>query len=79
MTREGRGILSPLNPGAIPLPDKAIPHATTIGRSDRSEGGILDPELAALVAAWPTLPDHIKTAVRALLGTVACPSCPAPR
>jgi len=26
--------------------------------------------LAALVAAWPTLPDHIKAAVRALLGTV---------
>jgi len=26
--------------------------------------------LAALVAAWPTLPDHIRAAVRALLGTV---------
>jgi len=26
--------------------------------------------LAALVAAWPTLPDHIRVAVRALLGTV---------
>jgi len=30
----------------------------------------VDPDLAALVAAWPTLPDHIRAAVRALLGTV---------
>jgi len=35
-----------------------------------TEGGPVDPELAALVAAWPTLPDHIRAAVRAMLGTV---------
>jgi hypothetical protein len=37
----------------------------------RSEGGILDADLAALIAAWPTLPDPIRAAIRALVGTVA--------
>jgi hypothetical protein len=27
-----------------------------------------------IVAAWPTLPEHIKAAIRALVGTVAGPS-----
>jgi hypothetical protein len=31
-------------------------------------------DLAALVAAWPTLPDHIRAAIRALVGTVTGPS-----
>jgi hypothetical protein len=31
---------------------------------------IADAELAALVTAWPTLPEHIRAAIRALLGTV---------
>jgi hypothetical protein len=30
---------------------------------------ITDPELPRLVAAWPTLPDPIKAAIRALIGT----------
>ena len=34
----------------------------------------LDPDLAHLVAAWATLPEHIRSAIRALLGTVAGPS-----
>lgn len=38
---------------------------------ERDEGGIPDAELAALVAAWPALPDHIRAAIRALVGTVA--------
>ena len=39
------------------------------GCSDpRSEGGIPDAELAALVAAWPTLPEPIRAAIRALIG-----------
>ena len=29
-----------------------------------------DPDVARLVAAWPTLPEHIKAAIRALVGTV---------
>jgi len=74
MTREGRGILSPHAADSIPLPDKAFPSAApvgrTTGRTHNTEGGPVDPELAALVAAWPTLPDHIRAAVRALLGTV---------
>ena len=37
----------------------------------KSEGGIPDADLAALVAPWPTLPDHIRAAIRALVGTVA--------
>ena len=41
------------------------------GRSgEQSEGGIPDAEVAALVAAWPTLPEPIKAAIRALLGSV---------
>ena len=35
---------------------------------EQSEGGIPDAELAALVAAWPTLPEPIKAAIRALVG-----------
>ncbi len=38
------------------------------------EGGIADADLAALVTAWPALPEPIKAAIRALLGTVAGPS-----
>jgi integrase len=38
------------------------------GRSDQeAEGGIADADLAALVAAWPMLPEPIKAAVRALV------------
>lgn len=43
----------------------------TTGRTSMtSEGGIPDPDLAALVAAWPTLPARIRAAVLALVGTV---------
>ncbi len=74
MTREGRGILSPHAADSKTLPDKAFPSAApvgrTTGRTHNTEGAPVDPELAALVAAWPTLPDHIRAAVRALLGTV---------
>jgi len=37
--------------------------------NEQSEGGISDPELAALVAAWPTLSAPIRAAVRALLAS----------
>lgn len=61
------------------LENKAISHGRAVGcsagRSDQQgEGGIADAELAALVASWPTLPDHIRAAIRALVGTVAGPS-----
>ena len=40
------------------------------GRSEPHQEGTADPDLAALVAAWPTLPHHIKAAIRALVGSV---------
>jgi len=44
----------------------------TAGRTrQHSEGGTTDAELAALVAAWPNLPEHIRAAIRALVQTVA--------
>ncbi len=45
------------------------------GRSDeQGEGGILDAELAALLAVWPNLPAHIRAAIRALVGAVVTTS-----
>ena len=41
---------------------------TTGSTSEQGDAAIVDPELAALVAAWPTLPAPIKAAIRALLG-----------
>ncbi len=34
---------------------------------ERAEGGIPDPDLARLVAAWPTLPDVLKSAIVAIV------------
>ena len=49
----------------------APPAGCSAGCSDRqAEGGIGDADLAALVAAWPTLPEPLKAAIRALVGTV---------
>ena len=45
------------------------PSGCTAGcTGEQSEGGIPDAELAAFVAAWPTLPEPIKSAIRALVG-----------
>ncbi len=61
------------NAGKPVTPTEAA--ARSAGCSDQQgEGGIPDAELAALVAAWPTLPEPIKAAIRALLGTVTGPS-----
>ena len=50
------------------------PSGCTAGcTGEQSEGGIPDAELAALVAAWPTLPEPIKAAIRAMLGSVKAP------
>lgn len=56
------------------LENKAIPHLQDAGRSagrsgNTSEGGISDPELARVVTAWPGLPEPIRRAVMALIGT----------
>ena len=58
------------------LKNNAIPHADAAGRSAgrsdlTSEGGITNPELAALVAAWPTLAEPIRRAMLALIGAAA--------
>jgi hypothetical protein len=63
-------------PRRKPKPRKAVTPSAGSGCSagcsgQRSEGGILDADLAALVAAWPTLSDPIRAAIRALVGTVA--------
>jgi hypothetical protein len=41
----------------------------TAGRTSEGEGALpADPELTALVAAWPSIPPHIKAAIRTLVG-----------
>jgi hypothetical protein len=67
---------NPHMPRRKPKPHKTVTPSADSGCSagcsdQRSEGGIPDADLAALVAAWPTLPDPIKAAIRALVGTVA--------
>ena len=62
-------------PHSNPLNDKeltSIPDSRcSAGRSDeRDEGGIADPELARVAAAWPTLPKNLKAAVLALIDAV---------
>jgi hypothetical protein len=48
------------------------PVGRSAGRSDYpGEGGTADADLAALVAAWPTLPEPIKRAVLALVNAAA--------
>ena len=41
---------------------------TTGCTGEQGEGGTTDPDLRRLVAAWPTLPEPIRAAIRALLG-----------
>ena len=57
-------------------PHKEIATPAVAGRSagrsdEQGEGGVADADLAALVAAWPTLPAPIKAAIRALVGSAA--------
>lgn len=54
----------------------AAPGQCTTGctREHGYSGPSPDPELAALVAAWPTLPPHIRAAVGALVATVIPPT-----
>ena len=37
----------------------------------QGEGGITDPELAVLVAAWPTLPEPIRAGIVAMVRAAA--------
>ena len=42
--------------------------ARSAGDSNGSEDRLLDPDLATVIEAWPSLPEHIRAAVLALLG-----------
>ena len=70
-------IKSRVVPRSKPLSNKLIPSdaaaGCSAGCSDRQgEGGPPpDPDLAALVVAWPSLPPYIRATVRALLATAA--------
>ena len=65
--------MSPPSPDRNPDTAKQLTTIAVGGRSagrsgEQSEGEIPDAELAALVAAWPALPEPIKAAIRALVG-----------
>ena len=73
---ENQGIMSPPMPVRKPLlnlPFTSNPSSgCSAGCSDvKTEEGTPDAELFAIVDAWPTLPEPIKAAIRALLGSVA--------
>jgi hypothetical protein len=58
-------------PRRKPIKHKTVTPGAVLGCSarcsdQRGEGGITDADLAAIIAAWPMLPDHIRAAVRAL-------------
>ena len=66
-TRNHR-IDSPTTPRSKPKQYKQITPPEAAGcTSEQGEGGIPDPELLAIVNAWPKLPAHIKAAFMALL------------
>jgi hypothetical protein len=47
---------------------KIVGRCTTGRTRQTSDGGITDPGLAAMIAAWPTLPEAIKDAIMAIMG-----------
>jgi hypothetical protein len=57
-----------------PLTPPKTPVSTKSGaESDAHDAptSVGDPDLAAIVAAWPRLPEHIKAAIRTLANTSA--------
>jgi hypothetical protein len=59
-------------PRRKPKPHKTVTPGAVLGCSagcsdQRNEGGIPDPALAALIAAWPALPDPIKAGILAMI------------
>ena len=52
-------------------PESILRHPSAPAVVRGAEGGILDTDLARLVEAWPTLPEPLKAAIRAIVGTVA--------
>ena len=67
-------LLLSLNPHDSKHFTSIAPSGRSAGRSEKqSEATIPDAELAALVAAWPTLPEPIKAAIRALVRAAYSP------
>jgi hypothetical protein len=67
---------NPMAPHLNVNPDCTLDAATAAGCSagcseQQSDGGNTDPALAALVAAWPTLPEPIRRAMLALICAAA--------
>ena len=62
----------------VPLPnanpDIGLRLTDGEGRSEQCVGEITEADLAALVVSWPTLPEPIKAAIRALIGAVSDPA-----
>jgi len=72
----GQAVVSgaPLQSGALSAqkPDEAAHEKCVTGvqrNSPLAAAPVLPPELAGVVTAWPTLPEHIKAAVLALVAT----------
>lgn len=73
LNKESQNPSAPLHNSHSPqLLDATAVAGCSAGCSDAaSEGGITDPELAALVAAWPTLPEPIRRAMLSLIRAAA--------
>ena len=74
----GQWIMSPLNENGKPPQNKDLPNAeSVVDRKTDSQNTNqaenlpqnLPPDLAEIVAVWPELPEHIKAAIKALVGT----------
>jgi hypothetical protein len=63
------------NPSPQVLPDKELGNRAGEGGAEsgavQSRTGPHDADLARLVGAWPTLPDHVKTRILALADAAA--------
>jgi hypothetical protein len=62
-TGEGKGLRRDVNPVALPV----APDCRKVSECDAPTRAISDPDLAAIVAAWPTLPAAIRASVRAMI------------
>jgi hypothetical protein len=65
--------------GSNPLPDNTYGDSETPfarGFAQPTGFSAIEPDLEAVIAAWPDLPEHIRQAVLALVGTVTATTSP---